>query len=57
MIPNCTKSSILYENVCLTCNPGAKERRSLVEVKNDVPSLYIGGNTLQTGGARKGPAI
>ena len=42
MIPNCTKSSILYENVCLTCNPGAKERRPLVEVRNDVPSLYIG---------------
>ena len=42
MISNFTKSSILYENVCLTCNPGAKERRPLVEVKNDVASLYIG---------------
>ena len=31
MISNFTKSSILYENVCLTCNPGAKERRPLVE--------------------------
>ena len=31
MISNFTKSSILYENECLTCNPGAKERRPLVE--------------------------
>ena len=42
MRPNCTRSSVLYENVCNACNPGAKEKRPLKEVRTDVPSLYVG---------------
>ena len=39
---NCKKSSILYENVCNTCNPEAVKKAPLVKVRQDVPSLYVG---------------
>ena len=41
MLPACTRSSVVYENVCATCNPeaGAKE---LGSIKDDVPTLYVG---------------
>ena len=42
MLPNCTKSSLLYENVCGQCNPKAGEDRELTEVRQDVPTLYVG---------------
>ena len=34
--------SVVYENVCLKCNPGAKEPRELRNIKTDIPSLYVG---------------
>ena len=42
MLPNCTKSSLVYENVCGACNPGASEDKELRTVKDDVPTIYVG---------------
>ena len=41
-LPNCKKASLVYENVCKRCNPGADSKKELVEVKNDVPTIYVG---------------
>ena len=43
-IPNCTKQSIVYENVCARCIPGARSREP-VDTKDldpDKPALYVG---------------
>ena len=41
MVPNCTRTLVVYENVCEDCNPtaGAKE---LGRIREDIPSLYVG---------------
>ena len=41
MLPNCTQSSLVYENVCGACNPGAEEGKELKEVKHDIPTLCV----------------
>ena len=42
VLPNCTKSSILYENICHACNPAARSKEPVGEVRSDVPTLYVG---------------
>ena len=42
MIPNYRKASLVYENVCRRCNPGAGADKELEEVKDDTPTLYVG---------------
>ena len=45
MIPDCTKQSILYENVCFKCVPKAKEDKELRDedmMKGEHPVLYVG---------------
>ena len=42
MLPNCTKSSLLYENICGICNPKAGEDRELVEVNQEIPTVHVG---------------
>ena len=42
MFPPCTQSSVLYENVCEVCNPGAKEAKELRSSMKEVPSIYVG---------------
>ena len=41
VLPACSRTSVVYENVCSTCNPeaGAKE---LGSINDKVPSLYVG---------------
>ena len=39
---NCTKRSLVYENICLLCNPEADKKQELVLVNKDVPSVYVG---------------
>ena len=41
VLPTCTRTSVVYENVCEECNPtaGAKE---LGSIKDDVPTIYVG---------------
>ena len=33
---------MVYENVCVNCNPGAGKKGELEQVKNDTPTLYVG---------------
>ena len=44
MLPNCTKQSILYENVCHRCVPGAREDKKMKEedLIKEQPVLYVG---------------
>ena len=39
MLPDCTRSSVLYENVCEQCNPEAGKDKELNEVQQDIPTL------------------
>ena len=38
----CKKRSILYENICTICNPGAGEKGAKITPPKDVPSIYVG---------------
>ena len=44
ILPNCTRQSILYENVCTRCVPGAvnKEQVKQEELVDKEPALYVG---------------
>ena len=42
IIPPCTRKSLVYENVCSTCNPGARAKGELVDVDPTIPSIYVG---------------
>ena len=41
VIQNCTKRSIVYENICLECNPTAKAKGEVVPQASH-PSIYVG---------------
>ena len=41
-LPNCTKSSVVYESICIACNPNATKKGELMEVKEGAPSIYVG---------------
>ena len=41
-LPPCTKNNLLYENICSTCNEGARKKGELGNVKEGAPSLYVG---------------
>ena len=41
-IQNCTKTSLVYENICLVCNPKAANKGDLERQETDQPSLYVG---------------
>ena len=38
----CFKASVVYENVCQTCNPGAEPGKDQVEIRSDIPTIYVG---------------
>ena len=40
--PKCTQKSLVYENLCIMCNPGATGKKELEQVRNDVPTIYVG---------------
>ena len=40
--PPCTRTSVLYENFCLPCNPGAGGKKEPHDVCTDPPSVYVG---------------
>ena len=42
MIPPCTRKSLVYENVCTLCNPGAAAKGELEGVDPIIPSIYVG---------------
>ena len=41
-LPDCTRSSIVYESICVTCNPSAPKKGELTEVREGAPSIYVG---------------
>ena len=41
-LPNCTRASVVYENICKECNEGAGNKGELKKVKEGAPSLYVG---------------
>ena len=41
-LPNCTRTSVVYENICSECNEGAGKKGSLKSMKEGAPSLYVG---------------
>ena len=41
-MPDCTRSSVVYESVCSLCNPGILGKGGLVEQKGGPPNLYVG---------------
>ena len=41
-LPDCTRQSILYENICTSCVPGATGRRPVEDIPGDKAVLYVG---------------
>ena len=41
-IPDCTRASLVYESICVKCNPTATAKGELRDVKEGGPSLYVG---------------
>ena len=41
-LPPCTKSNLVYENICTRCNPGATGKREQENLRVDIPTVYIG---------------
>ena len=41
-IPDCIRASLVYESICLKCNPGATAKGELKQPKEGAPSLYVG---------------
>ena len=42
MVPPCTRSSLVYENVCSKCNQGAASKKELENMDPTIPSIYVG---------------
>ena len=41
-LPDCTRASVVYESICVVCNPRAPEKGELKVTKEGAPSLYVG---------------
>ena len=41
-LPQCTRTNLVYENICVGCNPGALRKGELEQIRSDVPTVYIG---------------
>ena len=41
-LPNCTRSGVVYESICTTCNPDALKKGELEKMREGPPSLYVG---------------
>ena len=41
VIQNCTRRSIVYENICLDCNPAASTKGEIIPTASN-PSIYVG---------------
>ena len=41
-LPQCTKTNMVYENICVDCNPAATSKGAVEEVRTEVPTVYIG---------------
>ena len=41
-IQPCYRSSLVYENICKTCNPGADPGKEQPNLRTDIPTVYVG---------------
>ena len=41
-LPNCFRRNLVYESICVKCNPGARNPGPLREPNQDLPSVYVG---------------
>ena len=41
-MPPCSTSSVVYENICHTCNPSALKKGELRSQEGELPSIYVG---------------
>ena len=41
-LPPCTMKSVVYESICLKCNPEAEQKGELKKMAEGAPSLYVG---------------
>ena len=41
-LPQCTQTNLVYENICVGCNPGATRKGEQEDVRSDIPTVYIG---------------
>ena len=41
-VQQCTANSVIYENICRKCNPGAGGKKELEVVKSSFPTTYVG---------------
>lgn len=41
-LTDCTKRSVLYENLCLICNQGAAGKGEVENPRQDIPTIYVG---------------
>ena len=41
-IPPCTKKNLLYENICVRCNPTARDKGEFKGPQSHHPSIYVG---------------
>ena len=42
LLPQCTQPSLVYENVCKSCNTGASEKKEQPQFRSDIPTVYVG---------------
>ena len=40
--PTCTQRSLVYENICVQCNPEARKKGNLKTINTEMPSVYVG---------------
>ena len=41
-IQPCTTTSVVYENICKECNPGAEGKKELEQLVTTMPTAYVG---------------
>ena len=41
-MPPCSTSSVVYENICPTCNPSALKKGELRSQEGELPSIFVG---------------
>ena len=41
-LPPCTMKNVLYENICVECNPGGSSKGELERPREDIPTIYVG---------------
>ena len=47
-LPPCNKTSLVYENICIVCNPSATNKGELKDYDPLVPSIYVGETSRST---------